>query len=102
MIALSLALMISAAVKGGPSARYDWPAIGKAIGTWLAFAASAALMGWIGFLVSFALLTFFVITVIFRQSPLRAAIVAVCASAGFYIVFPLALGVNLPTGVLGF
>ncbi|MGH6768692.1 MAG: tripartite tricarboxylate transporter TctB family protein [Xanthobacteraceae bacterium] len=102
MIALSLMLMVTTAMKGGPATEYDWPAIGKAIGAWLAFAVSTALMGWVGFLVSFALLTFFMVVVIFRQPPLRAVIVAVCASAGFYIVFPLALGVNIPTGIFGF
>jgi putative tricarboxylic transport membrane protein len=102
MIALSLALMVNSAAKGNGTTEYDWPAIGKAIGAWLAFGVSAALMSWIGFLVSFALLTFFLVVVIFRQSPLRAVIVSVCASAGFYIVFPLTLGVNLPTGMFGF
>ncbi len=42
------------------------------------------------------------IVVVFRQSPVKAAVVAVCASAGFYVVFPLALSVSLPTGVFGF
>jgi putative tricarboxylic transport membrane protein len=102
MIALALALIVSAATKGRPGTDYDWVAIGKAVGTWLAFAVSAALMGWIGFLLGFALLTFFMVAFVFREPPLRAAIVAIAASAGFYVVFPLALGVQLPVGIFGF
>jgi hypothetical protein len=59
-------------------------------------------MAWLGFLISFAILTFFMIAVVFRQSPVMAAVVAVAASAVFYAVFPLALSVSLPTGVFGF
>jgi hypothetical protein len=81
---------------------FDWPAIGRGLAVWLAFAGCAALMGWLGFLVSFALLTFFMVTVVFRESAIKAGIVAVCAALGFYAVFPLALGVTLPTGVFGF
>jgi putative tricarboxylic transport membrane protein len=102
MIVLSLALIVGAAVKGRPSEHYDWPAIGKAVATWLGFAVSAVLMNWIGFLAGFALLTFFVIVVIFREPALKAGIVAVCAAAGFYLVFPFALGVQLPAGLFGF
>ena len=59
-------------------------------------------MNWLGFMVSFALLTFFIITYVFRRPPLGAAIVAVVAALGFYLVFPLALSVPLPIGMLGF
>ena len=44
----------------------------------------------------------FMITFVFRQPPLKAGIVAVCTALGFYLVFPFALSVPLPTGVLGF
>ena len=102
MIALSLALIVTTAVRRPETERFDWPAIGRGLLTWLAFAASAALMSWLGFFVSFALLTFFMVTVVFREPLTRAAVVAVCAAAGFYLVFPLALGVQLPIGLFGF
>jgi putative tricarboxylic transport membrane protein len=102
MVGLSLVLVATTLFKGDKPEQLDWPGIGRALGTWLAFAVSAVLMGWLGFLVSFAILTFFMIVVVFRQSVLTAAIVAVCASAGFYLVFPFALSVSLPAGVFGF
>jgi len=102
MVVLSLAL-IATTVAGRRSAQeVDWYAVGRALATWLAFALCAALMGWLGFLLSFALLTFFMITLVFRETVVRAAVVAVGAAAGFYLVFPLALGVSLPVGVFGF
>ena len=102
MMALSLGLIVSSVRKGSAGDAYDWRAIGRAAATWLAFAASAVLMQWLGFLVSFALLALFMVAVIFRQSLTTAAAVAVCASAGFYLVFPFALNVPLPTGIFGF
>jgi hypothetical protein len=59
-------------------------------------------MNWLGFMISFVLLTFFMITYIFRKPPVMAGIVAVTAALGFYLVFPFALSVALPVGVFGF
>src|SRR5690606_31535776 len=100
--ALSIGLIVSAIVKNKPADGVDWTGVGKALGTWLAFAVSALLMTWIGFIVSFALLASFLIVAVFREPPLTAALVAVAASAGFNLVSPLALGVSLPSGVFGF
>jgi putative tricarboxylic transport membrane protein len=102
MVALSLALIAITIAKQPKAEEPDWPGIRRALMTWAAFAISAVLMGWLGFLVSFALLTFFMITVVFRQSMMVAAVAAVVAPAGFYVVFPLALSVALPIGVFGF
>jgi putative tricarboxylic transport membrane protein len=102
MIVLSLALVVSAISKAQTPEAIDWPATRRALATWAAFALAAALMGWLGFLVSFALLTFFVVVYVFQRPPLTAVLVAVATSAGFYAVFPLALNVPLPTGVFGF
>ena len=102
MVALSLGL-IAITIANQPKAETpDWLGIGRALITWAAFAICSALMGWLGFLISFALLTFFMIAVVFRQPVATAAVVAVASSAGFYLVFPLALSVPLPTGVFGF
>ena len=102
MVALSLVLMVTTIVKQQNAEPLDWAAIGRAFATWLAFAVCSALMGWLGFLLSFAILTFFMIAVVFRESMMKAGIVAVCAAAGFYVIFPLTLRVPLPTGVFGF
>jgi hypothetical protein len=101
MLVLSLVLIVTAAKKGDGQ-EFDWRAIGRAGIVWVAFALSVALMPWLGFLVSFALLAFFTIAFIFRQPLTTAGIVAVGASAAFYVVFPLALSLPLPTGVFGF
>jgi putative tricarboxylic transport membrane protein len=102
MVALSLALLVSAIRSNVKTDDIDWQGVGRAFVTWLAFAVCAALMGWLGFLISFAALTFFMIAVVFRQSALTAGITAVGAAAGFYLVFPFALSVQLPIGVFGF
>jgi putative tricarboxylic transport membrane protein len=102
MIALSLALIAITVAKQPKAGTPDWQGVGRALIAWAAFAVCALLMTWLGFLVSFAILTFFVFAFVFRQPPVTAAVVAVGASAGFYVVFPLALSVSLPTGVFGF
>jgi len=102
MLGLSLALIAMTIVNRPKAETPDWQGIGRALITWAAFAICAVLMGWLGFLIAFALLTFFMITFVFRQSPVTAAVAAVLTAAGFYLVFPLALSVALPTGVFGF
>jgi hypothetical protein len=107
MTALSLLLVVNALRKrmGEPqeeSQPHDWRATGRALGTWAAFALSVALMGPLGFIVSFSLLTFFVVVVIFRRPLWVAAVTAVVTALTFHLIFPVALSVPLPTGVLGF
>jgi len=102
LIVLSSALIAMTIAKQPKAETPDWQRVGRALVTWAAFAGSAVLMAWLGFLISFAILTFFMIAVVFRQSPVKAVVVAVCAAAGFYVVFPFALSVSLPTGVFGF
>ena len=82
--------------------RLPWRRIGRALLAWLAFALSVALFKPLGFALSFALLCFFIVAVMYRRPLKVAALVAVASAAGFYAVFPLALGVSLPVGVLGF
>jgi putative tricarboxylic transport membrane protein len=102
MVALSLWLIATTIAKQPKAEAPDWQGIGRALLTWAVFAACAALMGWLGFMISFAILTFFMVAFVFRQPPIKAVLVAVCTAAGFYVIFPLALGVALPTGVFGF
>ena len=105
MVVLSLLLIginllrRSVAMRAAP---VDWRKIRHALFTWIAFAVSIALLKPLGFLASFALLTFFVVAGIYRQ-PLRSALtIAIGTALGFYLVFPLALNVSLPVGVFGF
>jgi hypothetical protein len=104
MVVLTLALIVSAVARKAraPQESLDRAALGRALGTWAAFAGAAALMKPLGFVVSFALLVFFVVAVVFRKALATAAVTAVCAALAFYIIFPLALDVALPKGFLGF
>jgi putative tricarboxylic transport membrane protein len=102
MVVLSLALIVSKLRNPGKSGTVDWPATARALGTWLAFAVAVALMGTLGFVVSFALLTFLIVTFVFRRSMLTAGITAIVAALTFHVVFPVILEVQLPTGLFGF
>ena len=61
-----------------------------------------ALFKWLGFVVSFALFTYFIAAYVYRRPAGVAATAAAGVSLGFYCVFDLALGLGLPAGVLGF
>jgi putative tricarboxylic transport membrane protein len=91
MLVLSLVLALSSA-----ATRADWRGSGRAFAAWTAVAVCVAALKWVGFVVSFAALTFFMVAVMYRKSAVTAAVVALGAAAGFYVVFPLALGVPLP------
>jgi putative tricarboxylic transport membrane protein len=104
MAALSAVLVISSVLRTAHAGeeRIEWPKLRRAAATWLALVVSVAAFKVIGFLVGFAALAFFIVAVMYRR-PLRvAAAVAVALAAAFYALFPLALGVRLPAGVLGF
>ena len=80
----------------------DWTTTGRALGTWAAFALAVALMAPLGFVLRYALLTFFIVAWVFRRSLLTAGITAVVTALAFHLAFPVALGVDLPTGFFGF
>ena len=95
MSALSLFLMV-VSFKQKDSERIDWSGAGRAFATWAALAVCVALLKVAGFVVCFAALAFFIVRVMYRRPLLVAAITAAATTAGFYVVFPLALGVKLP------
>lgn len=104
MLVLSIVLVGTslkrrAAAEGEP---VNWREVGNAMIAWVALAASIGLLKVLGFALSFGLLTFFIVAFIYRRSLTTALITAVGCSAGFYVLFPLALNVGLPAGVLGF
>jgi len=107
MVALSLGLVVGQVMKhgrgeAGEVRAIDWQAAGRALVTWLAFALSVALMDTLGFVISFALMTFFIVTVVFRRSAMAAGLTAVGAALAFHVIFPVILSVPLPAGFLGF
>lgn len=91
MLGLSLYLVFSPT-----DTRLDWRGTGRALATWAALTVSVAVLKWVGFVISFAGLTFFLVAVMYRRSLATAAVVAVASAGAFYLVFPLALGVALP------
>jgi putative tricarboxylic transport membrane protein len=95
MAALSLALVVFS-LRRGESEQADWRGAGRAFVVWLALALSVAAFKLVGFVIGFAALSFFMVAVMYRRSLPVAAAVAVGLAAGFYVLFPLLLGVNLP------
>lgn len=104
MVVVSGALVVSSALRKVDAGRggIEWRKAGRALAVWIALVVSVASFKLLGFVASFALLTFFIVAVMYRR-PIRVAVtVAGAGGAAFYLLFPLALGVTLPVGVLGF
>lgn len=104
MAVLSVVLVISSVLRKASRAdvAFNWRETGRALAVWLALVVSVAALKLLGFAISFALLTFFIVAVMYRRPLTIAASVAVTSAAGFYFVFAFALGVSLPAGVMGF
>lgn len=79
-----------------------WRAAGRALAAWGALVATVTLLKPLGFVASFALLTFFIVFVMYRERLWVALALAAGLAAGFYVVFPVALGLALPAGPWGF
>jgi putative tricarboxylic transport membrane protein len=97
MLVLSLALVAGSVLK--PAARgVRWKDVGRALACWAAFAATVALMPFVGFVVSFGLLCAFIVKVMCAERTRTAIVVAVGFAVAFYLVFEVALDVALPRG----
>lgn len=101
MIALSLLLVAGAVLKrpaaGGAIA---WPEVRRALLCWAGFVAAIALMDFVGFIVAFAALTWFMVTVMARKPQRIALPLAFGGALGFWALFSRALDVALPAGRL--
>jgi putative tricarboxylic transport membrane protein len=104
MTVLSLVLIGQRLVtaRAAASEPVDWRGLGRGLSTWLAFVAAIVLLKPLGFMLSFALLTLFIVAVVFRRSIAVAAATAVCAAGALQLTFSVILGVRLPAGLLGF
>ena len=105
LTALSLLLMganrlVSATVESG--AGQSRSAIARALTGWSALMLAIGLLPRLGFVLSIALLTMFLVVALERRSPWLACIVALSVALGFHAVFALALGLSLPAGPWGF
>jgi putative tricarboxylic transport membrane protein len=94
IVGLSLVLVVSSL--SGKDTPVDWSGAWRAFAAWGAFALAAAALKWLGFLVCFPALAFFIVAVMYRRPLKVAATVAIATTAAFYVIFPLALGVKLP------
>src|SRR2546426_372725 len=80
----------------------DWTKLGRALSTWFALAVSVALFKPLGFVVSFALLTYFIVAGMYRRPLATAALAAGARAGGFYLLFDRALRGPPPVGLPGF
>ena len=99
MIVLSLVLVATTVLRPSRGAEVRWKDVGRALTCWVAFVASVALMPVVGFPVSFALLTWFIVQVMFRERARVAIPVAAGGALGFYALFELGLDLTLPHGI---
>jgi putative tricarboxylic transport membrane protein len=102
IVACSLFLMGAAIVRGGTLIPISRVEMVRALSAWVAFVLAVALLPLVGFGLSLALLTAFLVLVLDRRSPWVVIGVAVGLALGFHVVFALALGVSLPAGPWGF
>ena len=100
MLVLSLLLVLGAVLKPRQATPVAWKDISRAMIAWVAFVACVALMPLVGFVISFALLTAFVVKVMCGEKLRTAIMVAVAGSLGFYVLFEIALDLTLPHGML--
>ena len=100
MIVLSIALIVATAMKPVEARAVNLREVGRAMACWLAFVACIALMPWAGFMVSFALLTWFIVKVMAGESHVKALVAAAGFAIGFYALFEWGLDLSLPKGAL--
>jgi putative tricarboxylic transport membrane protein len=89
-------------IKESPSDSTTWEATGRALAGWFGLIVAVALFGWIGFSVSFVLLTIFLIVALDRRPFLLSVGVGIGLAVAFYLLFVIALDVPLPAGRWGF
>jgi hypothetical protein len=69
---------------------------------WFGLMVAIALFGWIGFSVSFVVLTVFLIVALDRRPLLLSLGVAIGLAVAFHLLFVIALDVSLPSSRWGF
>ena len=103
MVLLSLLLVVGTVLKAPvrqPQAQIQWRDLGRALTCWVAFVVCIALMQLVGFAISFALLTWFIVAVMARRPQRVALALGIGGALGFYALFEWALDLSLPHGLL--
>ena len=80
----------------------SWKGSGRALAGWSAMMVAIALLGSIGFSLSFVILTVFLVVALDRRPALLAVGVGIGLAAAFYLIFVVALDVSLPKAIWGF
>jgi putative tricarboxylic transport membrane protein len=99
--ALMLASFTSAASET-ESQTQSWQMTMRSLSGWVAVMVAIALLGIIGFAVSFIFLTVFLIVALERRPVLLALGVGIALAVVFQLIFVVALDVSLPKAVWGF
>jgi len=94
---LTFAAFLPSRIKA-KGASQSWKATGRALAGWFATMVAIALLGRIGFGLSFVLLTIFLIVALDRRPALLALGVGVGLAVAFHLIFVVALDVPLPAG----
>ena len=79
-----------------------WRLMARSLSGWLALMIAIALLGSIGFVASFIILTIFLTVALERRPALLALGVGVGLAVAFHLIFVVALDVSLPKAVWGF
>ena len=80
----------------------SWNSMVRPLAGWLAVMVAIALLGKIGFALSFIILTVFLVVALDRRPVGLAAAVAIGLAVAFHLIFVAALDVSLPKAVWGF
>ncbi|HEV8720027.1 MAG TPA: tripartite tricarboxylate transporter TctB family protein [Candidatus Binatia bacterium] len=80
----------------------SWKTSARALAGWLAMMIAIALLGRIGFALSFVILTMFLIVALDRRPARLAVAVGIGLAVAFHLIFVIALDVSLPVGPWGF
>lgn len=87
---------------GGETEPQSWSGVGRSLSGWLGLTIGIAILPWVGFGVSFAFLTAFLVSALERRPLLATVTVALGLALGLHLIFAVALGLRLPSGPWGF
>lgn len=99
MVVLSLCLVVRSLGGNGASGASVWRDAARPFACWAALLVCVLLLKLTGFFVAFALLTWFVVAVMFRRPHRLAVPIALAGAVAFELVFDWGLGVGLPSGL---
>jgi len=105
LVLLASGLMFASFASSGNRAKNEsqpWKTSTRALAGWLAMMVAIALLGRIGFALSFVILTMFLIVALDRRSATLAVAVGIGLAVAFHLIFVIALDVSLPVSPWGF